>query len=271
MALLSISLFGTPEFYLGSNPIQGIESDKVRALLAYLAVHADSPHRRDTLSALLWPEVGSEQARHNLRQALHNLRVALGGQAPEFLAADRQEVRLSLCQHGWLDVQRFSAFIQLAEQSSPEKRIDLLRRAVQLYRGEFLKGFSLAAAEPFEEWRMFKQEELHGEVMGALHQLAEHHERQALYDDARSYLLHQLEYEPWREDIHRSIMRLHWIDGQHAAALHQYEKCRSILHRELAIAPDAETDRMVALIRAHEGASLEEIQAAVSQTAFILC
>ena len=44
------------------------------ALLAYLAlVSARGPVRRDTLLALFWPELGDDEARRALRQALHYL------------------------------------------------------------------------------------------------------------------------------------------------------------------------------------------------------
>src|SRR5688572_21184908 len=49
------------------------------ALLAYLALMSDrAPVRRDTLLALFWPELGDEEARRALRQALHYLRRVVG-------------------------------------------------------------------------------------------------------------------------------------------------------------------------------------------------
>ena len=58
--------------------VNGFESDKMRALLAYLVVEADRPHRREALAALLWPEQMEDAARQSLRQALYVLRRALG-------------------------------------------------------------------------------------------------------------------------------------------------------------------------------------------------
>ena len=49
------------------------------ALLAYLALMSGrGPVRRDTLLALFWPELGDEEARRALRQALHYLRRVVG-------------------------------------------------------------------------------------------------------------------------------------------------------------------------------------------------
>jgi DNA-binding SARP family transcriptional activator len=54
MAHLSISLLGPFQVSLDARPATSFESNKARALLAYLAVEADRPHRRDVLAALLW-------------------------------------------------------------------------------------------------------------------------------------------------------------------------------------------------------------------------
>ena len=56
VARLTLSLLGPFEATLDGYPINKFESAKVQALLAYLVVEADRPHRRDALAALLWPE-----------------------------------------------------------------------------------------------------------------------------------------------------------------------------------------------------------------------
>ena len=44
------------EATLDGEPIAGFHSNKVRALLAYLAVEANRPHRREVLVGLLGPD-----------------------------------------------------------------------------------------------------------------------------------------------------------------------------------------------------------------------
>ena len=56
MARLSLVFLGTFQASLDEKPITEFEADKVRALLAYLAVEADRSHRRDALTGLLWPD-----------------------------------------------------------------------------------------------------------------------------------------------------------------------------------------------------------------------
>ncbi|MCB0126888.1 MAG: regulator, partial [Caldilineaceae bacterium] len=65
MTSLAISLLGPLQIQLDGQPIT-LPYDKVRALLAYLALESTRPLRRDTLTALLWPEQPDKEARHNL-------------------------------------------------------------------------------------------------------------------------------------------------------------------------------------------------------------
>ena len=78
MARLVISLLGRYSVQLDGASLRAFDSDKVRALLAYLAVKSAAPQRRDHLLGLLWPEQSETQARHNLNQAVYNLRTLLG-------------------------------------------------------------------------------------------------------------------------------------------------------------------------------------------------
>ncbi len=74
MALLSLSTLGELHVTLDGVPISPFESDKIRALLAYLAAEAGSSHQREILIGLLWPDHSKQDARHDLSQALLKLR-----------------------------------------------------------------------------------------------------------------------------------------------------------------------------------------------------
>ena len=78
MARLALSLLGSFRVSLDAAAVTTFESDKVRALLAYLAAEADRPHRREALVGMLWPDSSEQVARRNPSQALFNLRHAIG-------------------------------------------------------------------------------------------------------------------------------------------------------------------------------------------------
>ena len=72
MTGLSLALLDPLQVMRDGAPVTAFESDKVRALLAYLAVEAERPHRRDALAGLLWPDRPERTAHLNLNQALAN-------------------------------------------------------------------------------------------------------------------------------------------------------------------------------------------------------
>ena len=93
MSKIRVRLLGGFEVWAGERQIGGFESQKVRALLAYLACHRRRAFSRDHLAGLLWPEREPEAARHALRQAVYNLRSKLL-EADPFLLISNQEIGL---------------------------------------------------------------------------------------------------------------------------------------------------------------------------------
>ncbi len=91
MSKLELKFLGLFSVAHNGAPVTSFESNKVRALLAFLAVEAQRPHSRDALAALLWPDWPDSAARSNLRYALADLRKNL---------ADRQSDPPFLLIHG---------------------------------------------------------------------------------------------------------------------------------------------------------------------------
>jgi DNA-binding SARP family transcriptional activator len=243
---------------LDGAPVTTFESDKVRGLLAYLAVEDGRPHRREALAALLWPDTTQHKARQNLRRALYSLRQTLETEESgnPHLLVTRQSIQINPASERWLDVATFSALLKASQEHS-HRQLDacascatLLGEAIDLYRGDFLAGLSLTDSESFEEWRLFKQETLHEQAMEALTQLAAYHERRRDYGRAAGYLRWQIELEPWREAAHRQLMRVLALNGQRGAALRQYRTCRDILAAELAVESAPETQALYKRIEA---------------------
>jgi len=117
MAHLSLSLLGPFQATLDGEPIAGFEANKVRALLAYLAVEAhqrSGAHPRQILAGLLWPNKPERAALHNLRNALANLRLAVGDReaAPPFLQITRETIQFNRASDHRLDVAAFWALIE---------------------------------------------------------------------------------------------------------------------------------------------------------------
>ena len=234
---------------LDGQPVAGFKSNKVRALLAYLAVEADRPHRREVLAGLLWPEWPDREALSNLRYALSNLRRAIGDRtaAPPFLLITRDSLQFNAASDHSLDVAAFREL--MAADTSHPSAIDQLDQAVALYQGSFLEGFSVGDSPAFEEWALFTREQIGRQMSAALHRLAATYEERGAYEQAQSCAWRQIELEPWDEVAHQGLMRALALDGQRSAALAQYESCRRQLAEELGVEPAAETTRLYQQIR----------------------
>lgn len=125
MSRLSLFLLGAFQATLDGEPITAFRSAKARAMLAYLAVEADRPHRREALAALLWPEVPDDVARNNFRHTLSTLRKAIGDRARSgdqdnaensFLLVTRETVQFNCTSDCWLDVR---AFQEMSADANP--------------------------------------------------------------------------------------------------------------------------------------------------------
>jgi DNA-binding SARP family transcriptional activator len=246
MARLFLYLLGPFQAALDGEPIIAFESNKVRALLAYLAVEADRPHSREKLAGLLWPERPDQNARANLRYALSNLRQVIGDRkaAPPFLHISSRAIQFNSASDAWVDVAAFTVLL-----GAPTPAVSDLEEAVDLYRGEFLEGFFVSGSVTFEEWALLKREQLSRLASSALHRLATIYERRGAYERALPCVWRQVELDPWQEQAHRQLMRLLALSGQRAAALAQYETFRHTLAEELGVEPARATTRLYEQIR----------------------
>lgn len=267
MPHLSIHTFGSFYVTLDGEPVTTFESDKVRALLVYLAAGAGRPHSRDSLIGFLWPDQPERAARRNLSQALFNLRQAIRDDdaSPALVCITRDAIQINPDGDFWLDSAAFSTCVERnREHSHGDRRLceACVNRLIEmdaLYRGEFLAGFFVNDSNPFGEWAMLCRERFHREVLVAQAHLAHHFERRRDYERALHYARRQVELEMWREEAHRQLMRLLARSGQRSAALAQYEVCRSTLAREMGIDPDEETQALYTRIRAASAARPHKI------------
>jgi predicted ATPase/DNA-binding SARP family transcriptional activator/Tfp pilus assembly protein PilF len=255
MRRLRLAFLGSFQVELDNAPVTAFATDLARALLVYLAVEADRPHRREALAGLLWPDRPDAVALQNLRQTLSRLRRALGDEvaAPPFLLITPGSIQFN-AETADLDVTTFQNLLAAVEthrhdslESCPHC-LRRLRQAAVLYRDEFLQGSLLEASELFEEWARLKREQLHIRALATLDALAAYHERRREYDEVCDYARRQVALEPWRESAHRQLMRALAIGGRERA-LAQYEACRQALAEHLGLEPSAETIALYERIR----------------------
>ena len=248
---VEIRLLGTPAVLSGGAPVAP-GSRKATALLAYLAMRPDEPAAREHLAGLLWAESSSGQARANLRQALAQLRRLFRSFGVDPIKTPGDGVML--CTQGLsIDALRLANADTLREAGcSPDAK-------------EFLEGFSVGEPE-FEHWLSAQRERLRTRVR-QLHELAaDDAVKCQRIDEAIDHLLCALNLDPLQEHIHRRIMTLFSTQGRADAAMGQYERCRSVLMRELGVGPDKKTKALLESIRKRRDAAADDSALRPSRT-----
>ncbi len=249
MAYLELELLGPFHATLGAQPVKSLNSDMLCALLAYLAVEREREHSRAQVAALLWPERSDAEALSALRFALSNLRNALGDRnrisdrdSSPFLLINRTHIAFNPASDYWLDVVEFHGL-------SSRSDVPGLERAAALYRGAFLEGVSIPDSPAFEEWVLFKGEEIQRSFLSLLNRLTELQLSGGETGQAARWARKQLELEPYHEQAHRQLMRTLALGSDRSAALAHYETLCRLLAQELACEPEDETQALSAQIR----------------------
>lgn len=230
------------EFYLFGNAqvrfADGIEktptNTRKSSLLLYLACEPGL-HRREALAKRFWCDASNEAARASLRAAIRGLHQEYAPyfSAVEDLAGFTQNADV------WVDARAFRQGLVLAERADDPAPI--LARALALYRGEFLTGFSVRGGDPNEEWQRGQAAALHHlAVDGYLWLLRLH----LANDETRKGLAaaeRLARIDPYNDEGHLLHMRLLVRAGQARAAEQLYEQHTLTRQRELgASGPEPE-------------------------------
>lgn len=257
--LFALTLFGPFAARFNDQPFTNFATDKIRALLAYLAVESGQAHRRDTLAGLLWPDYPDEIALRNLRQALYRLRHALQEASPalpdQLITQTRQTVTLNP-EALLLDTAQFAQHLQEAKTSA--NPIPLLTPIIHLYRGELLKGFYIPDAYAFDEWLSIQRELFHQQALDALTYLTALHEADDNPEAVLATAPSVLALDPYHEKTHRQVVRAYLETGNRAQAIAQYTRLKTLLLRDLGVEPDPATTAIYDQIHADTGAVMKE-------------
>ena len=266
MPHLTLSFLGTFRVTLDDKPLT-FATDKVRALLAYLAIEQKRVHRREALAGLLWPNQPESLALQNLRQTLTRLRRAIGDQEadPPFLLITKKSIQFNLASNYDLDVEQFTQTIPpllATGADDPPASIQSLQQAIEAYQGELLSGLFLADSQLFEEWLLINREQLYRQFQETLQYLASYHAAKGEYNLASPYLQRQLALEPWHEEAHRQLIYTLAVSGQRSQALAQYQNCVQQLQTELGVPPSPETIALYEQVQAGQVGWEGEVEAA---------
>jgi DNA-binding SARP family transcriptional activator/TolB-like protein len=212
------------------------------ALLTYLVMATGrAPVRRESLLALFWPELGDDEGRRALRQALYYLRRVIGD---VFVATgDELQVRDGAIRCDAV------AFEQLIDAGKPTE-------ALALYQGEFFTGFHVDdVSTEYEEWVDRTRTRLRRRASVAAWSAAEASANSGDRDRAVDLAEQACALEPDQESGWRRLMTLQERLGDRTGALRTYDELARRLEREFGAAPSADTTALAKRIRTSTASS----------------
>jgi DNA-binding SARP family transcriptional activator len=220
-------LLGPLEASDGDRPVT-LPVGKPRILLARLLLSADRVVSREELVDSLWGDRPPASSKKLVQAYVSQLRKALGAQAIEtrppgyvLRGADLDTAA----------VQRLAERVD--ETPDPVTRVELLQRALALWRGRPLAEFR---DEPFARAAARRLDELR---LAALEQKLEAELELGRHERAIADLEALVEEEPLRERPRRLLMVALHRSGRQAEALSRYREGRRLLVQELGIEPSA--------------------------------
>ncbi|HEX6553733.1 MAG TPA: BTAD domain-containing putative transcriptional regulator [Ktedonobacteraceae bacterium] len=248
MPTLHLRLLGDFSLLYNDQQVTGLNTTRLRSLLAYLVLRRDVPQQRQHLAFLFWPDATEAQARNNLRQLLHQLRQALPA-VEQFLSADTHMLHWHPVTPFHLDVAEFEQALTFADAATQRNDQHALQAALEqaegLYRGELLPGC-------YDEWILPERDRLRQCHLQVLEQLLRLFEGQGDNVTAIRYAQRLIGLDPLSEDLYRRLMRLFALNNDRASALRAYHTCVTTLHRELGVEPDPATREAYERLMQHE-------------------
>ena len=212
-AALRLGLHSVAQWRQGNGAAQPLER-KQAALLAWLWLQGATPRSR--LAGLLWPDVGEERARGNLRQRLLKLRKQAGE-----LVNDAAGV-LSL-----------AVGVTVDPPDPPAAPL--------------LQTLEFDDCEAFARWldgrREADRERRKREWLAEVREALASGPGQRL-DDALYAADQLLQTDRESEEAWRVLMEVYYLRGDHAAALGAWDRCRDMLRQTYGVSPSAATQQL---------------------------
>ncbi len=223
---LQILLLGHGTILTAGTPAKLPKRATTLAMLAMVALRRGRPAARDALAFTLFPDLDETVAAKELRRYLWRIARALPARAGEpLLIVDPETIRWNVAGAAFVDAIEFE---RLASDAATQAA------AVDLYAGDLLE-------DVYDDWIVTERERLRTLYLQALHDLVAAHRSARTNVAALGYARRFLAAEPWREDMVRQAMAIHYALGDSSGALTEYELFAKRLRAEMGIEPMPET------------------------------
>ncbi len=246
MPRLRLTAFGTGRLLLlngQTDPEVKLESGKPLALLVYVNSKPNLAATRDTLIDLLWSDMGRDQAKHSLRQALWYIRRRVGA---DLFGESSDPIQLR---------NQLSSDVADFEEAVAQRRHE---DAVRLCGEDFLALFAGPGCREFEDWAENERIRLRSLFVRAAHELTQERLRVGRFKDAQRLATRVRDADPFNESGWRLLLEVYIAAGQPIAASTCAQQLESAFAAEgMDIEPS--TRELVQLARNVPGASARPV------------
>mgnify|MGYP002081768410 CR=1 FL=1 len=217
---------------------------RARDIFCYIAT---SKHRRvakDVLIEAFWPGEDPDTVEKNFHPTISHIRKALNSRQSfkqNYLMFRDGAYQLNPELSYQIDSEQFEHLIAEAETAKREKDTKQLRENLEaahaLYRGEFMAGI-------YDDWAEERRHFYVEQFLRVLNALAKLSFVEKRWAAGLTFANEILRNDPYREDVHRLIMKIHAGQAKPASVKKHFEELQELLKKDLAIEPAAETRRL---------------------------
>jgi DNA-binding SARP family transcriptional activator len=208
------------------------------AVLSFIAVagRTAGPVSRDRVVEVFWPDSEPARARNSLRQTLSFIRRSLGEDAVVGVEDDGLAVGSFVS----CDAIRFEELIDAGKREE----------AMSCYGGDFLAGVPVVGSRAFVAWLDERRLHYRKRAAKAAWDLSAEAESRSDSKGAAFWGKRALALSPFSESEVQRLVRLLERVGDFAGAMRAFAGLQNALRKEFGAAPAAETERLIAGIRA---------------------
>jgi DNA-binding SARP family transcriptional activator len=199
----------------------------LRALLAFLLLHANEAVSSDRLIDEVWGPDAPKTAGASLQNYVSRLRKAIGAE----LLVSKPPGYLLRVDPERFDLAQFERLTAEAQGAEPRERAEKLRAALGLWRGRALEDL------PFEAFAQDEVRRLEESRLAALEDRIEADLELGAGEGLVGELEELVAEHPLRERFHGQLMRALYRAGRQADALDAFQAARRVLLDELGLEP----------------------------------
>ncbi|HEX8251056.1 MAG TPA: BTAD domain-containing putative transcriptional regulator, partial [Pyrinomonadaceae bacterium] len=245
---LTVRMLGFVEIYRDKSKPFAADAWTTRRARDIFCYIASSRHRRvekDVLIDTFWSDEDLASIEKNFHPTISHIRKALNSRQAlkqNFLVFRDGAYQLNPELSYSIDTEDFDRFVAEAEKAKRDGDDQAFRQnldaAHALFRGEFMAGIY----EPWAEEQRAYYREQYARILNALAKAAF---KEKNWSQSVKLAQEILQDDPFREDVHRLLMRVYAAQGKRSQVKEQFENLQKLLKSELGVEPEAQTRRIL--------------------------